>query len=144
MALAWCSPVRPIKHWLFEPRAPFCPPIVHELGNTRYNSRPHLHSYISDGGSQVSSRLGIPPGFDRLPPKGGRFRARLKVANRAACERQFVHSYDRGPSYAHVLADSKNPYESDQLKADRLKAGGIKPGTWALKPQSLRMKQAFG
>lgn len=36
---------------------------VHELDSTRYNSRPHLHSYISDGGSQVSSRLGIPPGF---------------------------------------------------------------------------------
>ena len=48
---------------LFEPRSSSCPPIVHELGNTRYNSRPHLHSYISDGGSQVSSRLGIPPGF---------------------------------------------------------------------------------
>jgi hypothetical protein len=27
----------------------------------------------------------------------------------------------------------ETPYGPDLLKADRLKAGGIKPGTWALK-----------
>src|SRR5207247_5233726 len=35
-------------------------------------------------------------------------------------------------SYAHVHDDAMRPNGSDLLKADRLKAGGIKPGTWAL------------
>ena len=34
--------------------------------------------------------------------------------------------------YAHVHDDPMRPNGSDLLKADRLKAGGIKPGTWAL------------
>src|SRR5438128_333663 len=71
--------------------------------------------------------------LNKLPPEGGRLRARLKVADRADGERYFVHSNDRGSHYAHVLTSPKLPIGSDQLKADRLKAGGIKPGTWALK-----------
>jgi hypothetical protein len=38
--------------------------------------------------------------------------------------------------YAHVHVGPKQPKGSDLLKADRLKAGEIKPGTWALKPDT--------
>jgi hypothetical protein len=41
-----------------------------------------------------------------------------------------------------VHVGPKQPKGSDLLKADRLKAGGIKPGTWALKPDTT--DDAFG
>ena len=36
------------------------------------------------------------------------------------------------------------PIESDQLKADRLKAGGIQPGTWALNAAEVVQASANG
>src|SRR5438093_3540222 len=47
-------------------------------------------------------------------------------------------------SYAHVHDDAMRPNGSDLLKGDRPKAGGIKPGTWALKPMCVRLRQVFG
>jgi hypothetical protein len=45
---------------------------------------------------------------------------------------------------SHVHDDPMRPNGSDLLKADRLKAGGIKPGTWALKPRVVALRQVFG
>ena len=47
--------------------------------------------------------------LNRLPAKAGRLRARLKVASRAACERQGAHRGDRGADYAYVPSLSAAP-----------------------------------
>jgi hypothetical protein len=44
------------------------------------------------------------------------------------------HGY--GIIHAHVHDGPMRPHVSDTLQADRLKAGGIKPGTWALKREA--------
>jgi len=75
-------------------------------------------------------------GLNTLPPEGGRLRARLKIAHRAACGRQCVQSHDRGPHDAHVLTAPKPRVRSEQLNAEGLKAGEMKPGTSALKTGS--------
>src|SRR5207247_983186 len=43
-----------------------------------------------------------------------------------------------GLNYAHVHDGPMRPHVSDTLEADRLKAGGFKPGTWALNDLILR------
>jgi hypothetical protein len=64
--------------------------------------------------------------IDRLPPKGGRFIARLKVATRLIQTAAPWPAFGNLGVVASLLRSATK--RADLLKADRLKGGGIKPG----------------
>ncbi len=70
-----------------------------------------------------------PRHLKKLPPEGGRLRARLKVATAPPASGSFFIGGTCGPASPTCSVSSKPPVRPDRLKADRLKGGGFRPGT---------------